>query len=80
LLVDALRRSGEASGPLAVSERLADRCDPSSVSGSGKRKLVDPRRALSYFEEIEPELYRFPAVEPQGFRRRVEDVLGFRSC
>jgi hypothetical protein len=39
------------------------------------RKLVDPTRVLRYFEEIESELYRFPALDPRGFRQRVEAVL-----
>jgi hypothetical protein len=40
------------------------------------RELVAPTRVLGYFEEIEPELYRFPALDPRGFRERVEEVLG----
>lgn len=38
--------------------------------------LVEPARALAYLDEIEPELYRFPAVDPRAFRRRVEAELG----
>ena len=34
--------------------------------------LVDPALALGYLVEIEPELYRFPAVDPRSFRTRVE--------
>jgi hypothetical protein len=37
--------------------------------------LVDPARVLAYLDEIEPELYRFPAVDPAAFRRAVE-----RAC
>jgi hypothetical protein len=37
--------------------------------------LVDPHRLLGYFEEIEPALYRFPAVDPAAFRARVEKAL-----
>ena len=37
--------------------------------------LVDRDRARAYFDEIEPELYRFPAIAPEAFRRRVEDAL-----
>ena len=40
------------------------------------RGLVEPARVLEYFTEIEPELYRFPAVDPRAYRRRVEEVLG----
>lgn len=36
------------------------------------RKLIDPRRALEYFDGIEPELYRFPAIDAPSFRRAVE--------
>ncbi len=38
--------------------------------------LVNPLRALAYFDEIEPVLYRFPAIAPVSFRRRVEDAFG----
>ncbi len=39
--------------------------------------LVEPAQALAYFAEIEPELYRFPALDRRSFRRRVEEA--FRS-
>jgi hypothetical protein len=38
------------------------------------RGLVEPDRLRAFFSEIEPELYRFPAVDPRAFRRRVEDA------
>jgi hypothetical protein len=34
--------------------------------------LVEPERALEYFDRIEPELYRYPAVDPRSFRERVK--------
>ena len=37
--------------------------------------LVDRGQALRDFDEIEPELYRFPAVDPAAFRARVEAAL-----
>jgi hypothetical protein len=40
------------------------------------RGLVDPERARSYFTEIEPELFRFPAVDAVSLRRRVEEAFG----
>jgi hypothetical protein len=40
--------------------------------------LVDPSRAKELFEVIEPELYRFPAIDPASFRARVERELGRR--
>jgi hypothetical protein len=42
------------------------------------RGLVDPALARSYFLEIEPELYRFPAIDPPSFRRRVEEAFAVR--
>jgi hypothetical protein len=37
--------------------------------------LVEPERALATFEEIEPELYRFPAVDRRAFRASVEETF-----
>jgi hypothetical protein len=34
--------------------------------------LVNPADALIQFEAIEPDLYRFPAIDPISFRRAVE--------
>ena len=39
------------------------------------RGLIDRRRALEYFARIEPELYRFPAIDPPTFRRAVEEAF-----
>jgi hypothetical protein len=36
------------------------------------RGLVEPAKALAYFEQLWPELYRFPAIDPPTFRRAVE--------
>ena len=41
--------------------------------------LVDPSRLLDHFGEIEPELYRFPAIDPPSFRRRVESAFPVES-
>ena len=37
--------------------------------------LIDPRATLAYFDEIEPSLYRYPAVDPASFRRAVEEMM-----
>ena len=37
--------------------------------------LVDPADALAQFDAIEPELYRFPAIDPPSFRRSVEELF-----
>lgn len=40
-----------------------------------RRNLVDAGRALEYFERIEPELYRYPAIHAPAFRRAVEEFF-----
>jgi len=37
--------------------------------------LVDRNRLLHYFEDIEPELYRYPAIHAPSFRRAVHQFL-----
>ncbi len=39
------------------------------------RGLVEEANLRSSFDEIEPGLYRFPAVDPVDFRRSVEEFL-----
>lgn len=39
------------------------------------RGLVNPAEALIQFEAIEPELYRFPAIDPASFRKAIEEVF-----
>jgi hypothetical protein len=41
-----------------------------------ERGLVEVDRLRSAFDEIELLLYRFPAIDPADFRRRVEEFLG----
>jgi hypothetical protein len=40
-----------------------------------RRGLIEREDALRYFEEIEPRLYRFPALDPASFRAAVVDIL-----
>jgi len=37
--------------------------------------LVEPGRLLELVEEIEPELYRYPAIDPEAFREAVEEFV-----
>ncbi len=37
--------------------------------------LVNPAEALIQFNSIEPELYRFPAIDPATFRNSVEELF-----
>jgi hypothetical protein len=39
------------------------------------RGLVDREELRRQFEEIEPRLYRYPAIDPAAFRRAVEEAL-----
>jgi hypothetical protein len=50
--------------------------DLEDVAAMVERGLVDPARARELYAEIEPRLYRFPAIDPRSFRRRVEQALG----
>jgi hypothetical protein len=40
-----------------------------------ERRLIEPRKTMELFEAIEFQLYRFPAIDPASFRRRVEAAL-----
>jgi hypothetical protein len=37
--------------------------------------LVEPAKVLNQFELIEPDLYRFPAIDPASFREAVQTVV-----
>lgn len=39
------------------------------------RGLINPAEILVQFEVIEPELYRFPAIDPASFRQAVDELL-----
>jgi hypothetical protein len=49
-----------------------DQLDVAAMIGSG---LVEPQRLLALFERIEPELYRYPALDASKFRSAVLSVL-----
>ena len=49
-----------------------DRVDVTELLARG---LIERRRLREYFAAIEPDLYRFPAIDPASFRRAVEDVV-----
>ncbi|MFQ5789181.1 MAG: DUF6036 family nucleotidyltransferase [Acidobacteriota bacterium] len=40
-----------------------------------RRGLVEPHKALRYLEAIEPQLYRYPAIDPASFRRAAAEIL-----
>jgi uncharacterized nucleotidyltransferase DUF6036 len=49
--------------------------DLADVQEMLNRGLVDPERLGQFFEAIEPQLYRYPAIDPAAFRRKVQDAL-----
>ncbi len=38
-------------------------------------KLIDPKKLFEYYERIEPDLYRYPAIDPKSFRGEVENAV-----
>ncbi len=48
--------------------------DREDVAALLARGLVTTQELCRHFTEIEPALYRFPAIDPAGFRRAVEEV------
>jgi hypothetical protein len=60
---------------LAKIER-GERKDLADVREMIARGRVDPARAWALFREIEPALYRYPAIDPARFRRAVAGALG----
>jgi hypothetical protein len=51
------------------------RKDMDDVAAMLRDDLVAPRRLLALFEEIEPEIYRYPALDAARFRRAVLSVV-----
>lgn len=49
--------------------------DLQDVETMFKRGLVESQRLRELYEAIEPELYRYPAIDPPAFRRKVEMAL-----
>jgi len=41
-----------------------------------RAELVEPNRLLEFFSVIEPQLYRYPAVDIPSFRRAVDRIIG----
>lgn len=65
------------SQALAKIERASAR-DAEDVRAMIERGLIIPKLALQLFEQIEPGFGRYPAIDPPGFRRLVEMILGGR--
>jgi len=50
--------------------------DLEDVDAMIELRLVEPGRLREHFDEIRPELYRFPAVDETAFAANVEAVVG----
>jgi len=50
--------------------------DVADVREMVARGLVEPAAARAYFTAVEPELYRYPAVDPATFQRAVIEAFG----
>lgn len=48
--------------------------DEADVQEMLRRRAIHPNTLMRHFEQIEPLLYRFPAIDPATFRRAVERV------
>lgn len=46
--------------------------DLADVRAMREHGLIEPARLMKLFEAIEPQLFRYPAVDPRSFRRAVE--------
>ena len=49
--------------------------DDLDLEAMAARGLIEPPRLRTYFAAIEPELYRYPAIDAPTFRRAVEDTV-----
>lgn len=61
------------SQTLSKLERGFD-LDLRDVAAMVRARQVDPTRLLELFAGVEPELFRFPAVDPAQLRRAVENL------
>jgi len=53
--------------------------DLTDVAAMISDRLVDPAKLRAFYEQIEPELFRYPAIDPPAFRSRLEHALGDTS-
>ena len=77
-----IRREGKLSfhhfDPVAQALSKAERGhdqDVRDVEEMIAASLVNPAEALIQFKAIEPELFRFPAIDPASFRKAVNDLF-----
>lgn len=54
---------------------MATQTDLEDIEQMIRRGLVDPGRLLELFRAIEPELVRYPALDPTSFKAAVEATV-----
>jgi len=50
--------------------------DIADVESMFQKGLLDKEKLLSLFEAIEPELYKYPAIDPDSFSQAVHQIIG----
>lgn len=50
--------------------------DIADVESMFQKGLLDKKKLLSLFEAIEPELYKYPAIDPGSFSQAVHQIAG----
>jgi hypothetical protein len=59
---------------LAKIER-AHELDIQDVNELIRKNLIEPQRLLQFFSEIEGQFYKYPAIDPAGFRSAVQAIV-----
>lgn len=50
--------------------------DVEDVRAMFQRVLVQKKQLLDFLQQIETELFRYPAIDPASFRKSVEEIIG----
>jgi hypothetical protein len=50
--------------------------DLDDVHAMIERGLVERHRLRDFYDAIEPQLYKYPAIDPAAFRRKVHEITG----
>jgi len=59
---------------LSKAERLHER-DQIDIRQMIAQKLIDPKRLLDLFSQVESELKKYPAIEPEELRATIEGIV-----
>lgn len=76
---EILRILAEAKERLRINIELASPSGLDDVSHMLADGLIEPGMLQELFNRIEPELFRFPAIDPASFRKDVEAFRGMKG-